>query len=133
MSSLLTTTSEHNHPPPPLLLTSIPPNSPLCFPFRFPPCSYDVSKYYGHAYGFPYASTLGASYINELVSRLTSNTTLVQAGSSNTSTDLGVVEDGMRFYADFSHDNNMVQILAAMELLEVSHPPPFVRTSRVKS
>ncbi|KAL7412073.1 histidine phosphatase superfamily [Mrakia frigida] len=77
---------------------------------------YDVSKYYAHAHGSPYGKVKGASFVNELVARLIDSEHVVQAGSSNMS--LIGPPGGERIFVDFSHDNTMAEILAALEMLK---------------
>ena len=77
----------------------------------------DLDKFYGKGYGQPLGPVQGVGYVNELLARLTdkpvhdhtqTNRTL---DSSPTTFPLG-----RALYADFSHDNTMVAIYAAMGL-----------------
>lgn len=86
----------------------------------------DVERYYEVGQGSTYGATLGAGYVRELVARLTDsvpeafptiNTTLV--GSSAT-----FPRGGKRFFVDFTHDNEIIEILTAMHLLkQYNHLP----------
>jgi Histidine phosphatase superfamily (branch 2) len=103
--------------------TSEPPTlSPFCDLFTQDEWrSYDyyqsLDKYYGHSMGNPLAPTLGVGFVNEVIARLTgkpvqdhtcTNSTL---DSSNSTFPLDA-----KLYADFSHDNDMEAIFAALGL-----------------
>ncbi|CAJ2513656.1 Uu.00g017750.m01.CDS01 [Anthostomella pinea] len=104
--------------------------SPFCGLFTLDEWhSYDyfqsLGKWYGHGSGHPLGPTQGVGYVNELIARLTSspvtdntstNTTL---DSSDSTFPLGNV-----LYADFSHDNVMTSIFAALGLYNATHPLP---------
>ncbi|KAM0280925.1 hypothetical protein ACHAQH_003814 [Verticillium albo-atrum] len=95
--------------------------------------SYDyyqtVAKYYGFNAGNPMAATQGVGWVNELVARLTDS-----AVEDGTTTNRTLDGDGATFplgrgmYADFSHDNDMLTIYAAMGLYDAA--APLSRTER---
>jgi hypothetical protein len=76
-----------------------------------------LGKYYGWSVGNPLGATQGVGYVNELLARLTKK--LVE-DSTNTNTTLN--SDPKTFpldrkvYADFSHDNDISGVLAALGL-----------------
>ncbi|KAI0677679.1 phytase [Trametes maxima] len=83
----------------------------------------DLDKFYGTGYGQPLGPVQGVGYINELIARLTN-----QPVSDNTQTNRTLDADPVTFplnrtlYADFSHDNQMVAIFAAMGLFNQTAP-----------
>ncbi|OAL45133.1 phosphoglycerate mutase-like protein [Pyrenochaeta sp. DS3sAY3a] len=76
-----------------------------------------LGKFYGYSVGNPLGATQGIGYVNELLARLTG--TPVQ---DNTNTNRTLDSDPTTFpldrkvYADFSHDNDMSGIFAALGL-----------------
>ena len=76
-----------------------------------------LDKYYGYGDGNPMGPTQGVGYVNELIARLTRKPVV-----DNTSTNKTLDSDPKTFpldrtlYADFTHDNDMVTIFAAMGL-----------------
>jgi Histidine phosphatase superfamily (branch 2) len=85
-----------------------------------------LDKYYGHGMGNPLAPTLGVGFVNELIARLThspvqddtcTNHTL---DSSNSTFPLDA-----KLYADFSHDNDMAAISAALGLYNATNSLPL--------
>lgn len=83
--------------------------------------SYDyfmsLDKWYGYGQGNPLGPTQGVGWVNELIARLTGKG--VQDGTSTNSTLDGGEETfplGRKLYADFSHDNLMASVHAAMGL-----------------
>ncbi|KAL7420830.1 hypothetical protein Q5752_004783 [Cryptotrichosporon argae] len=87
----------------------------------------DAMRWYGVGEGSEYGKTLGAGYVNELLGRL-DDSTPVDATTTNRTLDgdpatfpLG----GNRVFADFTHDNEMVEILTAMGLLVQHRPLPL--------
>jgi hypothetical protein len=85
--------------------------------------SYDyyqsLGKWYGFGPGNPLGPTQGVGFVNELVARLT-RTPVRDATSTNATLD----GDERTFplnrtlYADFSHDNDMMSVLAALGVYE---------------
>ncbi|KAK0230132.1 phytase [Armillaria fumosa] len=81
----------------------------------------DLDKYYGTGYGQELGPVQGVGYVNELLARLT--TSPVQ---DNTQTNYTLDSNpetfplNRTFYADFSHDNQMIAIYAAMGLFPQS-------------
>ncbi|KAL5418632.1 hypothetical protein PMIN04_007252 [Paraphaeosphaeria minitans] len=76
-----------------------------------------LGKWYGYGNGNPLGPTQGIGYVSELLARLTEEAVQV-VGSINSTLD----EDPATFplhrkvYADFSHDNDMTGVLAALGL-----------------
>ncbi|KAF5363805.1 hypothetical protein D9756_000048 [Leucocoprinus leucothites] len=85
--------------------------------------SMDLDKYYGTGYGQPVGGRVqGVGYVNELIARLTNSPV-----RDNTQTNRTLTSNPATFplnrsiYADFSHDNQMIAIYAAMGLLNEKH------------
>lgn len=82
-----------------------------------------LGKYYGYGNGNPLGPTQGVGYVNELLARLTQ--TPVQ---DHTNTNQTLDSDPKSFpldrkvYADFSHDNDMSAIFAALGLYNNTKP-----------
>ncbi|KIM38767.1 hypothetical protein M413DRAFT_241634 [Hebeloma cylindrosporum] len=102
--------------------------SPFCAlftPAEFAQFEYfaDLDKYYGTGYGQALGPVQGVGYINELLARLTGKPV-----SDNTQTNRTLDASPVTFpldrtlYADFSHDNQMVAIYAALGLFNQSTP-----------
>lgn len=87
-----------------------------------------LGKYYGYGYGNPLGPTQGVGFANELIARLTSSPI-----KDSTSTNRTLDSDPQTFpldrtmYADFSHDNVMTSIFAALGLYNST--PPLSNTS----
>lgn len=82
-----------------------------------------LGKYYGFEWGNPLAPTQGVGWTNELIARLTSSP--VEDHTSTNSTldaDESTFPLGSKLYADFSHDNDMVTIFAALGLYNATKP-----------
>lgn len=83
--------------------------------------SYDyyqsLDKYYGHSMGNPLAPTQGVGFVNELVARLTHHPVEDETSTNHTldSSDL-TFPLHEKLYSDFSHDNDMEAIYAALGL-----------------
>lgn len=76
-----------------------------------------VGKWYGYGPGNPLGSTQGVGWVSELIARLTS-TPVKDSTSTNRTLD-GNPETfplGKALYADFSHDNDMMGVYAALGL-----------------
>lgn len=76
-----------------------------------------LGKYYGYSVGNPLGPTQGVGYVNELLARLTKKPV-----EDNTNTNRTLDSDPKTFpldrkvYADFSHDNDISGVLAALGL-----------------
>ncbi|KAI1083483.1 phosphoglycerate mutase-like protein [Whalleya microplaca] len=91
--------------------------------------SYDyyqsLGKWYSFGNGSPLGPTQGVGFVNELLARLTDKpvddhtTTNTTLDESNATFPLGSV-----LYADFSHDNDMMDIFAALGLYNATSPLP---------
>lgn len=82
-----------------------------------------LGKYYGYGSGNPLGPTQGVGYVNELLARLTKKPV-----DDNTNTNRTLDSDPATFpldrivYADFSHDNDMTAIFAALGLYNTTDP-----------
>lgn len=79
----------------------------------------DVEKYYKTGYGNPLGPVQGVGYVNELLARLTHS----PVHDNTTHNDTLPFPLGRRLYADFTHENLMVAVYAAIGLFNVSVPP----------
>jgi hypothetical protein len=76
-----------------------------------------LGKYYGYSIGNPLGATQGVGYVNELLARLTEKPV-----DDHTNTNTTLDSDAKSFpldrkvYADFSHDNDISGVLAALGL-----------------
>ncbi|BGP16153.1 hypothetical protein JCM10213_006087 [Rhodosporidiobolus nylandii] len=81
---------------------------------------YDLDKYYGTGYGQPLGAIQGVGWVNELLSRLTGDRSY--HSHDRTQVNHTLDDDPSTFaltyslYADFTHDNQMTAILAALRL-----------------
>ena len=91
--------------------------------------SYDyyqsLGKYYGHGNGNPFGPTQGVGFVNELVARLSGKAVQDHTSVNHTLDDdpqsfpLG---DGHVLFADFSHDNDITAVHAALGLYNQTLP-----------
>lgn len=84
-----------------------------------------IGKYYGFSWGNPLGATQGVGFANELVARLT-NSPVIDHTNTNSTLD-GSEETfpvGLKtaLYADFSHDNDMMSIFAALGMYNATLP-----------
>lgn len=81
-----------------------------------------LNKFYGYGPGNPLGPTQGVGFAAELLARLTGNISYVTGKSSQTSINHTLDSNPATFpldrvlYADFSHDNDMTAIFAALGL-----------------
>lgn len=76
-----------------------------------------LGKFYGHGNGNALAPTQGVGYVNELIARLTDSSVKDRTNTNSTlDSDPITFPLGRRLYADFSHDNDMTEILSALGL-----------------
>ena len=82
-----------------------------------------LGKWYGYANGNPLGPTQGIGYVSELLARLTEKPVQL-VGNINTTLDTNPATFplGRKVYADFSHDNDMTGILAALGLYNNTEP-----------
>ena len=76
-----------------------------------------LGKYYGHGWGSSLGPTQGVGFANELISRLTGKQVVDHTSVNNTldsNPKTFPLDRGL--YADFSHDNDITSILAALGL-----------------
>ncbi|KDN33836.1 hypothetical protein RSAG8_13076, partial [Rhizoctonia solani AG-8 WAC10335] len=87
-----------------------------------------LQKYWSKSYGSVYARSLGAGWVNELLSRLTGQP--VQDSTSTNSTldsnyeTFPIGPSAPKIFADFSSDNNIATILSSLGILRDSVPLP---------
>lgn len=84
-----------------------------------------LGKYYGYGAGNPLGPTQGVGFVNELIARMT-NTPVQDHTSVNQTLDtkFATFPTGYNYplFADFSHDNDLTSIYAALNLYS-SFPP----------
>lgn len=82
-----------------------------------------LGKYYGYGPGNPLAPTQGVGYVNELLARLTGLPVKDDTNTNRTlDSDPKTFPLDRKVYADFSHDNDMSQVLAALGLYNNTKP-----------
>ncbi|KAF8870777.1 histidine phosphatase superfamily [Infundibulicybe gibba] len=83
----------------------------------------DLNKYYGTGYGQPLGRVQGVGYVNELLARLT-RTSVRDHTQTNRTLDSSpdTFPLNRTIYADFSHDNQMIAIYAALGLFNIPEP-----------
>jgi hypothetical protein len=88
-----------------------------------------LGKWYGYGPGNPLGSTQGVGYVNELIARLT-RTPVDDHTSTNTTLDADPATFPLNrtMYADFTHDNDMTGVFAALGLYNATQP--LNKTSR---
>ena len=76
-----------------------------------------LGKWYGYSYGNPLGPTQGVGFVNELIARLTDSAVQDETSSNHTlDNNPATFPLGQKLYADFSHDNDMTAIYAALGL-----------------
>lgn len=76
-----------------------------------------LGKYYGYGVGNPLGPTQGAGYVNELLARLTQKPVVDHTNTNSTlNADPKAFPLDRKVYADFSHDNDISGVLAALGL-----------------
>ncbi|KAK0207139.1 phytase [Desarmillaria ectypa] len=81
----------------------------------------DLDKYYGTGYGQELGPVQGVGYVNELLARLTSSPVQDSTQTNRTlDSNPETFPLNRTFYADFSHDNQMIAIYSAMGLFRQS-------------
>ncbi|KOS21380.1 3-phytase A [Escovopsis weberi] len=119
--------------PVPVLIPAAAARSPFCALFSHDEWTgYDyhqsLDKWYGYGRGNPLGPTQGIGFGNELIARLTG-----QPVRDNTTTNRTLDGSpatfplGRRLYADFSHDNTMSSIFAALGLFDGTQDLPAGR------
>lgn len=82
-----------------------------------------LGKYYGFEWGNPLAPTQGVGWTNELIARLTASPVEDHTSTNSTlDSDESTFPLESKLYADFSHDNDMVTIFAALGLYNATKP-----------
>ncbi|TNY19983.1 phytase [Rhodotorula diobovata] len=92
---------------------------------------YDLDKYYGNGLGNPLGPVQGVGYVNELLSRLTGDRSYVLFDETQVNQTLARSQAtfplGSRapaLFADFSHDNEIASIVAAIGLKKPAEALP---------
>nr|XP_031863612.1 uncharacterized protein CI109_000864 [Kwoniella shandongensis]KAA5530684.1 hypothetical protein CI109_000864 [Kwoniella shandongensis] len=87
----------------------------------------DLKRYYEVGEGSTYGPTMGAGYINEVIARLTDTEPIDSTITNRTldSDERTFPRGGKRFFVDFGHDNEILEILAAMGILKQHRPLPL--------
>lgn len=76
-----------------------------------------LDKWYGYSYGNPLGPAQGIGFANELIARMTGRPVNDVASINSTlDADPATFPLGKKLYADFSHDNDMTAIYAALGL-----------------
>ncbi|KAF2874025.1 histidine phosphatase superfamily [Massariosphaeria phaeospora] len=82
-----------------------------------------LGKYYGYSNGNPLGPTQGVGYVNELLARLTGTPVDDHTNTNRTlDSDPTTFPLDRKVYADFSHDNDMSAIFAALGLYNATKP-----------
>lgn len=82
-----------------------------------------LGKYYGYGNGHPLGPTQGVGYVNELLARLTEKPVDDYTNTNSTlDSDPETFPLDRKVYADFSHDNDMSSIFAALGLYNTTQP-----------
>ncbi|KAM7203507.1 Histidine phosphatase superfamily [Rhypophila sp. PSN 637] len=100
--------------------------SPFCYIFTVDDWkNYDyyqtLGKWYSYGPGNPLGPTQGVGYVNELIARMTARP-VVDHTSTNSTLDSSPITFPLdrALYADFSHDNDMVSVLGALGLYNLT-------------
>ncbi|ORY16444.1 histidine phosphatase superfamily [Clohesyomyces aquaticus] len=82
-----------------------------------------LNKYYGYGNGNPLGPTQGVGYVNELIARLTGKPINDDTNTNRTlDSDPKTFPVDRKVYADFSHDNDMSGVYAALGLFNNTKP-----------
>lgn len=82
-----------------------------------------LGKYYGYGAGNPLGPTQGVGYVNELLARLTQKPVDDSTNTNRTlDSDPKTFPLDRKVYADFSHDNDISNVLAALGLYNNTEP-----------
>ncbi|KAF3031790.1 hypothetical protein E8E12_000864 [Didymella heteroderae] len=82
-----------------------------------------LGKYYGYGVGNPLGATQGAGYVNELLARLQNKPVQDSTNTNRTlDSDPATFPLDRNVYADFSHDNDISGVLAALGLYNQTKP-----------
>jgi hypothetical protein len=82
-----------------------------------------LGKYYGYGSGNPLGPTQGVGFVNELLARLTETPVDDHTNTNRTlDSDPATFPLDRKVYADFSHDNDMSAIFAALGLYNNTRP-----------
>ncbi|KAH7923636.1 acid phosphatase [Leucogyrophana mollusca] len=82
----------------------------------------DLTDYYGNGYGQELGPVQGVGYVNELLARLTGQPVQDETQTNHTlDSSPTTFPMNLTFYADFSHDNQMISIYSALGLFAQPH------------
>jgi len=82
-----------------------------------------LGKYYGYGNGNALGPTQGVGYVNELLARLTETPVRDETNTNRTlDSDPATFPLDRKVYADFSHDNDMTAIFAALGIYNTTKP-----------
>lgn len=82
-----------------------------------------LGKYYRYGSGHPLGPTQGVGFVNELIARLTNSPVRDHTSTNHTlDSDFKTFPLNASIYADFSHDNTMTAIYAALGLYNSTDP-----------
>ncbi|TID14216.1 Asperfuranone polyketide synthase [Venturia nashicola] len=84
-----------------------------------------LGKYYGYGPGSKLGPTRGVGFVNELIARMTSSPVRDETTTNHTlDTDPSTFPIGKKYtlFADFSHDNDMMNIFSAFGLFNATKP-----------
>ncbi|KHJ34156.1 putative repressible acid phosphatase [Erysiphe necator] len=89
--------------------------------------SLDIIYYYTYGHGNPTGRAQGIGYVHEIMARL--NHSLITSSSSSVNSTLSgnatTFPTNQAFYADFSHDDVLISVLAALSV-DYFHAPPNI-------
>lgn len=84
-----------------------------------------LGKWYGYGNGNPFGATQGVGYVNELIARLT-HSPVEDHTSTNSTLDSDPhtfpIDSEHTLFADFSHDNDLTTVIAALGLYNTTAP-----------
>ncbi|KAK4686161.1 hypothetical protein P7C73_g3973, partial [Tremellales sp. Uapishka_1] len=80
----------------------------------------EVQRWFECGAGSTYGSTMGAGWVNELVARLTDSRPVDRTTTNRTldGDEITFPRGGKRVFVDFTHDNEMVEILTALGIMK---------------
>ncbi|KAH7927515.1 acid phosphatase [Leucogyrophana mollusca] len=82
----------------------------------------DLDNYYGNGYGQQLGPVQGVGYVNELLARLTGQPVQDETQTNHTlDSSPTTFPMNLTFYADFSHDSEMISIISALGLFAQPH------------
>ncbi|KAI7914989.1 phytase [Pyricularia oryzae] len=90
-----------------------------------------LGKWYGYGNGNPLGSTQGVGFVNELIARLLQKPVEDHTNTNSTlDSDPSTFPLDKKLYADFSHDNDMLGIYAALGIYNATAPDSVPKKER---